>query len=88
MQIYIVTAEANGVPQTTDGVWFHILGVFTDKALAEEFHEKCRTSGEWEQLDEDGYLHDHSQWQVELHERTAHEGEVPEVPEGYSKAKL
>lgn len=89
MKIYIVTAEANGVPQTFDGVWFHILGTFTDEDKADEFYWKAIRSGEWGEYAEAGddvsnEPLDTSDWQVNLYEETVQQ-EVPEVPQGYRR---
>lgn len=90
MRVYIVTAEANGVPQTTDGTWFHILGVFHGEPQAMVFQQKVLESGEWGEyeVDENGrvlpYPVDGSNWQVNLYEEDVLEtvGDA-EVPEGY-----
>lgn len=95
MKVYIVTAEANGVPQTTDGEWFHILGVFHGEPQAMVFQQKVIESGEWGEyeIDKDGrvlpYPIDGSDWQVNLYEEDILEtvGDA-EVPEGYGHYNL
>ena len=87
MKVYIVTAEANGIPDTTDGAWFHILGVFHNEAVAGSFKQKAIESGEWGEyeVDEMGmteYPKDGSDWQINLYEEDVQE-KVADVPEGY-----
>lgn len=66
-KVFIVCAETNGVPHTADGVWFHVLGVFSEYALSEEFAQQQRKSGQWGEFrGEDGVGSD---WFLEIHER-------------------
>lgn len=89
MKVYIVTAEANGVPQTTDGMWFHILGVFRGEPQAMAFQQKVCESGEWGEYEvmENGVISitptDNSQWQVNLYEEDVEERMI-DVPPGYN----
>jgi hypothetical protein len=81
-KVYIVTAEANGVPQTYDGTWFHILGVFSTRDDAESFRCCAILSGEWGEYEEDslGRITDvplfESNWQVNLYEEGVYNGPV------------
>ncbi len=95
-KVYIVVAEANGVPQTTDGMWFHVLATFVNPEVARDFQKKVVKSGEWGQYeDEEGNLPlDSSHWQLSVHESELRgigygNGSVlPDVPEGYPQGKL
>ncbi len=88
-KVYIVVAEANGVPQTTDGMWFHVLAVFDKPGIARDYQKKVAQSGEWGQYeDEEGnFPLDSSDWQVSVYGSEVSE-RLPDVPEGYPKGKL
>lgn len=89
MIVYVVTAEANGVPQTTDGMWFHILGVFKSESQAMAFQQKVCESGEWGDyvVMENGVVStcptEDSHWQVNLYDEDVQESMI-EVPPGYN----
>lgn len=74
MRVFIVAVEANGVPKTYDGMWFHILAVFSKREHAEQFYWEVIESGEWGEYEVvDGKQTDvptfDSNWQVEIYEQ-------------------
>ncbi len=90
-KVYIVVAEANGVPQTTDGMWFHPLAGFMYPESARDYQRRVAESGEWGQYeDAEGTLPlDSSHWQLSVYELeiSLSSGSV-EIPEGYPQGKL
>lgn len=88
MKVYIVTAEANRLPSTNDGMWFHILGVFRSEKVAQDFREKAILSGEWgEYVISRGAVTDRpkfdSDWQIGIYEEEVQK-EITDVPQGYA----
>ena len=90
-KVYIVAAEANGVPQTTDGMWFHVLATFRYPEPARDYQRMVAQSGEWGQYeDEEGTSPlDSSHWQLSVYESEVYisSGTV-DIPEGYPQGKL
>jgi len=78
VKVYIVTAEANGVPKTFDGIWFFILGIFTNREDSEKYYWDAIGSGEWGEYEEEyrDYPLADSNWQVNLYSEEVHDGPV------------